>query len=286
MTRPFILSASVAEASFAVPDHGLAVLRAAEDAGLDLLVMGRAGERPFDAQVLLAWAAPVTSRLGLVATVPATNAHPFHVARALSAIDFLSNGRTGWSVIPEGAPAGMAEDMVGAARALWDGWGSETLILDKASGRYLDASKVHASNYEGPFFKVAGPVNAMRPPLGHPVLVVDGEEPIAIADADIALFVDGVEPPAATKRLLKVAVDADPAALRARFDAGEIDGVHFTLTDGAAQLAAIGARFGSLVTAHADAGADLRQRLGLPLPATASNQPGGAVIPAMNSEFA
>jgi len=279
MTRPFILSASIAEATFAVPEIAAPILRAAEAAGLDLLVMGRSGMRPFDAQVLLAWAAPMTSRLGLVATVPASNAHPFHVARALSAIDFLSAGRTGWSVIPEGAEDGMAEDMVGAARALWDGWGSDTLILDKASGRYLDAAKVHASNYEGPFFKVAGPVNAMRPPLGHPLLVVDGDDPIAISDADLALIGEDGAAPAATKRLLKVSPEADVASLVARFEAAEIDGLHFTLTDAAAQLPEIGARFASLVKDRANGAGDLRRRLGLPIPQTASNQPGGAVIP-------
>lgn len=277
MTRPFILSASVADPALAVPQTCAAVLNAAEAAGLDLLVLGRSGERPFDAQVLLAWAAPLTTRLGLVATVPATNAHPFHVARALSAIDFLSAGRTGWSVIPEGGPQGMAEDMVAAARALWDGWGSDTLILDKASGRYLDASKVRASHHEGPFFKVAGPVNAMRPPLGHPLLVVDGDDPIAMPDADLALFSEGAAVPDATKRLLKVTPDADIAALSARFAAGEIDGAHLTLADPLAQLPAIGARFATLKMP--DAPGDLRRRLGLPLPATASSQPGGAIIP-------
>jgi alkanesulfonate monooxygenase SsuD/methylene tetrahydromethanopterin reductase-like flavin-dependent oxidoreductase (luciferase family) len=279
MTRPFILSASIAEAAFAVPQSAAPILEAAEAAGLDLLVIGRSGARPFDAQVLLAWAAPITTRLGLVATVPASNAHPFHVARALSAIDFLSAGRTGWSVIPEGSPDGMAEDMVGAARALWDGWGSDTLILDKASGRYLDASKVRASNYEGPFFKVAGPLNAMRPLLGHPLLVVDGDDPIDVADADIGLIGADGAAPAATRRLVKVALDADVAALSNRFAAGDIDGVHFTLTDALAQLPEIGTRFGSLVADRIDATGDLRARLGLPIPQTASNQPGGAVVP-------
>lgn len=279
MTRPFILSASVSEPSFAMPHTAAAVLAAAEDAGIDLLVIGRPGARPFDAQVLLPWAAPLTSRIGLVATVPASNAHPFHVARALSAIDFLSAGRTGWSVIPEGASEGMAEDMVGAARALWDGWGSDTLILDKASKHYLDASKVKASNYEGPFFKVAGPVNAMRPPLGHPLLVVDDAAPIAIADADIALVNDTESTLGGTKRLLKVAIDADVADLIGLFDAGVIDGVHFTLADAVAELPVIGTRFAALVAARVDEPGDLRARLGLPIPSTASNQPGGAVIP-------
>ncbi|MBH0113348.1 LLM class flavin-dependent oxidoreductase [Novosphingobium sp. YJ-S2-02] len=279
MNKPFIVSASIADPLLAVPETGKAILDAAEATGLDLLVVGRAGARPFDAQVVLAWAAPMSARIGLVATVPASNAHPFHVARALSAVDFLSAGRTGWSVIPEGAEQGMAEDMVGAARALWDGWGSDTLIIDKASGRYLDASKVKASNYEGPFFKVAGPVNAMRPQVGQPVLVVDAAAAIAIEDADIALVDDAGEATGATKRLLKVDASADMAAIAARFEAGEIDGVHFTLSDAMAELPAIATLCADLREAHPAGPGNLRESLGLPLPATASNQPDGARVP-------
>ena len=279
MTRPFILSASIADPDFAVPASAGPILDAAENAGLDLLVMGRAGERPFDAQVLVAWAAPRTSMLGLVATVPAGNAHPFHVARALSAVDFLSAGRCGWSVIPEGAVSGMAEDMIAAARALWDGWDSDALIIDKVSKRYLDAAKVRPSHYDGPFFKVAGPVNAMRPPLGHPVLVVDDAAPVAIADADIALVTDPESAITATRRLLKVTLGDDPQALFDRFSAGEIDGVHFTLVDAVAQLPVIGARFAPFTASTRKDKGDLRQRLGLPIPATASNQTGGAHVP-------
>lgn len=279
MNKPFIVSASIADPLLAVPETGKALFDAAEAAGLDLLVVGRAGARPFDAQVVLAWAAPMSARIGLVATVPASNAHPFHVARALSAVDFLSAGRTGWSVIPEGAEQGMAEDMVGAARALWDGWGSDTLIIDKASGRYLDASKVKASNYEGPFFKVTGPVNAMRPLVGQPVLVVDAAAAIAIEDADIALVDDAGEETGATKRLLKVDASADMAAIAARFEAGEIDGVHFTLGDAMAELPTIATLCADLREAHPAGPGNLRESLGLPLPATASNQPDGARVP-------
>ncbi len=281
MTRPFILSAAIADPSLAVPETARTYLEAAEAAGLDLLLFGHAGARPFDAQVLVAWAAPLTSRVGLVATVPASNAHPFHVARALSAVDFLCAGRTGWSVLPEGAPDGMAEDMIGAARSLWDGWGSDTLILDKASGRYLDASKVKASNYEGPFFKVAGPVNAMRPPLGQPLLVLDDAAPLAIADADIALVAKaGAEAGAgATKRLLKVTLETSLDAISAAFAAGTIEGVHLTLADPLVELPRMATRFAQLVAANPGAAGNLRERLGLPLAPTASNQSDGAKIP-------
>lgn len=164
-------TATVCDPAMNDPGFAAEVLARAEAAGLDLLVLGREGALPFDALVLAAWAAPRVSRMGIVACVPASTSHPFHVARALSAIDFLSAGLSGWAPVAAGAANGQAEDMVRAAQALWDGWRADTLIIDKASGRYLDAAKVKVPNYKGPFFEVAGPVNAMRPPQGHPLLV-------------------------------------------------------------------------------------------------------------------
>lgn len=285
MTRKFIVSASVADADLAVPERARPVIAAAESAGLDLLVLGRAGECPFDAQVLAAWAAPLTSRTSIVATVPASNAHPFHVARALSAVDYLAGGRTGWSVIAQDAPEGVAADMVRAARALWDGWGADTLVIDKESGVYLHPEQVIRPNYRGPFFETAGPVNAMRPLQGQPVLVTDAAAPIGIDDADIVL----VDAPGASagsaRRLLKVAPGAsvDVAALASAFAAGEIDGVHFVLAERAGALPGAIARIGSMLAERPGAEpamtGTLRDRLGLALPATASTQAKGARVP-------
>jgi alkanesulfonate monooxygenase SsuD/methylene tetrahydromethanopterin reductase-like flavin-dependent oxidoreductase (luciferase family) len=228
-----IVAATIADPRLGDPQWAAARLAQAEAAGIDLLILGAPDDLAFDPLVLAAWAAPRTSRMHIVATVPASLSHPFHVARALSAIDFLCEGRSGWCPVPAGAPSGMAEDMVAAARSLWDGWGPDTLIIDKASGRYLDSSKVRSSNYAGPFFNIAGPVNAMRPPQGHPLLVVDGASGLALDDADIAMLGPGET--ARAKRVL------------AKIGQGEampdgFDGVHFTLTDPERDLAGISSR--------------------------------------------
>ncbi|WP_165321573.1 LLM class flavin-dependent oxidoreductase [Rhizorhabdus phycosphaerae] len=262
MSRAFLLSVSTGDPRLNDPLWARSVLSAAEQAGIDLFVMGRPDARPFDAQVILGWAAAATSRIGIVAAVPAATSHPFHVARALSAVDFLSDGRSGWLPLSGDSPDGMAEDMVAAVRGLWDGWDPDTLIIDKASGRYLDASRVRSTNHEGPFFKVAGPVNAMRPPQGHILLVIDGADPVGAADADIALVSEGQVLPA-RRRLLKTSVDSDPGATAERFFRGEIDGAHFELNDAMADIALIAERFGPLVDARE--GKTLRQRLGLAL---------------------
>lgn len=256
MTRPFILSAAVGGADLARPARLAAVLDAAEAAGLDLLVLGSAVDRPFDAQVLAAWAAPRSRTVGIVATVAADNAHPFHVARALSAVDFLCDGRAGWSVVPGSVPQAQADDFVRATRALWDGWDADCLIIDKASGRYLDPGKVRVPDYAGPFYRTRGPVNAMRPPQGHLVLVSDVEAPLGVPGVDIALVGEG-QVASATRTLAKAAVDTGPETLVGR------DGAHFTLTDPLAELPRIAARFGTLRGPRL--GVTLRERLGLPL---------------------
>ncbi len=262
MSRAFLLSVSTGDPRLNDPLWARHVLSAAEQAGIDLFVMGRPDARPFDAQVILGWAAAATSRIGIVATVPAATSHPFHVARALSAVDYLSDGRSGWLPLSGGAPDGMAEDMVDAVCGLWDGWSADALIIDKASGRYLDASRVRPTNHEGPFFKVAGPVNAMRPPQGHILLLVDGADPVAVPDADIALVEEG-QALSARRRLLKAGIDSDPAALAERFARRELDGVHFALNDAMADIALIAERFGHLVDPRE--GETLRNRLGLAL---------------------
>lgn len=262
MTRPFLLSAGVSDPALAKPGRLAAVLSAADAAGFDLLVLGSAADHPFDAQVLAAWAAPRSTSVGIVATVPADNAYPFHVARALSAVDFLADGRAGWSVVPGKASPAQADDFVRATRALWDGWDADCLIIDKASGVYLEPAKVRVSHYEGPFFSTRGPVNAMRPPQGHLVLVSDGAAPLSVPGVDIALVDDG-QRLAATKSLAKVSADASADDLSARFAAGEIDGAHFTLTAPEVQLPQIAGRFAGLRGERK--GKTLRERLGLPL---------------------
>jgi FMN-dependent oxidoreductase (nitrilotriacetate monooxygenase family) len=53
-------------------------------------------------------------------------------------------------------------------------WETEAVLADKATGRYADPRRLHAVDYVGDHFKVAGPLNVQRPPQGHPLLVQAG----------------------------------------------------------------------------------------------------------------
>lgn len=263
MTRSFILSAGIGDLSLADPVHAAQILRLAETAGVDLLMLGRHDSLPYDPQVIAAWAAPRVSRLGLVPVVSSRIAHPFHVARALSAVDYLSGGLLGWCPVAEGGSAAQLADLVRATRSLWDGWDADCLIIDKESGRYLDTTKVRPSNYVGTHYKVRGPVNAMRPKQGHPVLVCDAASPFAVPGVDVVIAAQGQAFPAAARRLLRVEGELDVAALTTAFESGEWDGLHADLANPLAQLPALGAALAGL-TRGRPTGETLRERLGLP----------------------
>jgi len=47
-------------------------------------------------------------------------------------------------------------------------------VMDKASGKFVDAAKMHELNHHGKFYDVKGPLNITRPPQGYPVFMQAG----------------------------------------------------------------------------------------------------------------
>jgi FMN-dependent oxidoreductase (nitrilotriacetate monooxygenase family) len=145
-----------------------------------------------DPATILAVMSAVTSRLGLGGTYSTTYHEPFHVARLFGTLDLMSRGRAAWNVVTslndsEAANFGRSEHLAHDARydradefmeavmGHWDSWEDDAIILDKASGRFADAAKVHALNHEGTYFRSRGPLPVPRSPQGHPVLIQAGQ---------------------------------------------------------------------------------------------------------------
>ncbi|MER5321298.1 LLM class flavin-dependent oxidoreductase [Streptosporangium roseum] len=155
----------------------------------------------FDAVLVASRIAPLTGRIGLVPTATTTHTEPFHLASALSTLDYVSGGRAGWRVqvsgrraeaahfgrrdIPELRPehAGAVEtfpvfqelfdeaaDSVEVVRRLWDSWEDDAEIRDVATGRFIDRDRLHYIDFEGPRFSVRGPSIVPRPPQGQPLV--------------------------------------------------------------------------------------------------------------------
>jgi alkanesulfonate monooxygenase SsuD/methylene tetrahydromethanopterin reductase-like flavin-dependent oxidoreductase (luciferase family) len=172
-----------------------------------------------DAVLIAARVAPVTKNIGLVPTATVTHTEPFHVAKAIATLDFVSQGRAGWRAqlsrayenslfgrrasenfriedfqSPE-AQAAMAEhfeeagDFVEVVRRLWDSWEDEAEIRDVKTGRFIDRDKLHYVDFEGRWFSVRGPSIVPRPPQGQPLVTALAHGSLvyrfAVASADV-----------------------------------------------------------------------------------------------------
>ncbi|MEJ2866841.1 LLM class flavin-dependent oxidoreductase [Actinomycetospora sp. OC33-EN08] len=178
-------------------DHLGAAGRRAEAAGFGFVTLDDGpvdGAGPdvagrFDPVGAAAFLSATTSAIGLVPVVPTVHAEPFHVSNQLSSLDHASLGRAGWLVgtrstgtrtaalgLPaDPDPAAEAADVIEAVRRLWDSWQDDAVIADEATGRFLDADRVHHVDYVGRSFAIRGPALVPRPPQGQvPVVAATG----------------------------------------------------------------------------------------------------------------
>jgi FMN-dependent oxidoreductase (nitrilotriacetate monooxygenase family) len=205
------------------PREDPAVLRrlaeTAEAAGLDFLFFGDwlatapefehtdpyllARVEPFAA---ISYLAALTERIGLVATVSSAHSEPYTTARSSASIDLLSGGRValcvatgaearsasnfGWDTVHSDADRfAAAGEFIEILRGLWDSWEDDAFVSDASTGRLIDQAKLHPLNFVGAYRASTGPLNAVRPPQGHPPIAVVGgslsARHLAARDADL-----------------------------------------------------------------------------------------------------
>src|SRR3954468_9193692 len=144
-----------------------------------------------EAVLLACRVAPTTRHIGLVPIATTTHTEPFHIASAISTLDWITTGRAGWQPRVSGRPADVAlvgirtapapaeapgdrfaeaTDAVDVVRRLWDSWEDDAIIKDVATGRFVDRDKLHYIDFAGKYFSVKGPSITPRPPQGQPVV--------------------------------------------------------------------------------------------------------------------
>lgn len=133
----------------------------------------------------------VTRHIGFMVTASTSYTEPFNTARTFASMDHISRGRVAWNVVTSaleeeamnyGRDANIdhalrydrAAEFLDVAKALWDSWEDDAVVLDKASGLFADPAKVHFLHHKGKHFRVRGPLNVTRPPQGYPVIVQAG----------------------------------------------------------------------------------------------------------------
>ena len=189
--------------------HFLRVAQLAEAAKFDMVFLAdgigiRAKDEPvgslcrsaqtaeLEPLTLLSALAPMTSRIGLVATASTTYNEPFHIARKYASLDRISGGRAGWNIVTSWSDAEAqnfnrdrhldygtryerAAEFVEVVKGLWDSWDADAFASrDKHTGIFFDPEKLHVLNHQGKHFKVKGPLSVARSPQARPILVQAG----------------------------------------------------------------------------------------------------------------
>lgn len=241
-------------ASLLTPEPYIRAMRMIERAGMEFVVLGETMRPTLSVSVIAAIAGTQTQRLGIVASLPLEAYPPFKLARLITTLDHMTNGRIGWGIEATGkADVGQAvrDEYVEVCRKLWASWPREAMIEDVTTGIFADPSKVKPIDHAGEHFRVKGPLAIAPSRQGAPPIVAlaSGEDGLRFAGetAEVAIIsetsIEGCR--AARERILAHAADTGRGAGAVRVFAG----VSVRLTDDP-----------DYVPAH-----DLADRPGLPL---------------------
>lgn len=141
---------------------------------------------------LLAALASVTDRLGLVATASTSLYQPYLLAKKLSTIDDLTDGRLGWNVVTsagqlefENAADGVishdarydrAAEFLRVCELLFEeSWDDDAVVRDAATGTYAAPDRVSFIDHDGEWFTVPGPHMTAPTPQRTPVVFQAGQ---------------------------------------------------------------------------------------------------------------
>lgn len=185
--------------------------------------------------------AAVTKSLGFGVTISTSYEQPYHLARRLSTVDHLTQGRVGWNVVTgyldsaarnltNGADQAdhderyaICEEYMDVVYALWNSsWRSDAVKLDRKTGTYTDPDLVREINHEGKYFKVPGPHICAPSPQRTPVILQAGTsragKAFAARHAE-AIFVSAHAPVSVAKSVSEIRAAAaklgrDPSSIK------------------------------------------------------------------------
>ncbi|MFC0534233.1 NtaA/DmoA family FMN-dependent monooxygenase [Phytohabitans kaempferiae] len=148
-----------------------------------------------------------TSHLGLIGTASTSYNDPYNLARHVSSLDLVSDGRAAWNFVVTAGdqtarnfsqPAAYskperyarAAEFVEAVVRLWEAWEPDAILGDKATGQYVRPGGVQPAAFAGEWLQVAGEPLVPPSPQGRPLLVQAGASEAGIALA--ARYADAV----------------------------------------------------------------------------------------------
>ena len=141
---------------------------------------------------LLSALAAVTERIGLVATASTSLYPPYLLAKKLSTIDDLTDGRLGWNIVTSAGQLEFenvvgeyiahderyeqADEFMKICYALWEeSWEEGAVLRDAETGTFADPNAVSFIDHDGPTYSVPGPHMCAPTPQRTPVLFQAGQ---------------------------------------------------------------------------------------------------------------
>ena len=127
-----------------------------------------------------------TDHLGVGITLSTAFEHPYSMARRLSTLDHLSEGRIAWNIVGSYSPSEFAaygqempdrttryeriEEYVDLCCELWDSWQPDAVVADRESGIYAHPEKIREVDFHGKYFRCRARHFVAPSPQGRPVL--------------------------------------------------------------------------------------------------------------------
>lgn len=160
--------------------------------------IGRDPDRTgYEPLTLISAMAPLSSHIGLIATASTTFVHPFHLARLMSGVDWLSGRRAGWNAVtstgggeffgmelpPKAERYERAHEYMDVVNSLWDAGDDDAVVNDRDAGMWARRDAVHPIDHDGAYYRVMGELPIPRSPQGRPVIVQAGQSPEGLAFA-------------------------------------------------------------------------------------------------------
>ena len=130
-----------------------------------------------DSTLVIPAMAAAMEHLGFAPTIPITYTQPYSLARQLSTLDHLTEGRVAWNVVtsyleseavnlgldgrlPKALRYDRADEFLEVVYKLWeDSWEDGAVPHDRENDVFVDADKVHMINHQGGVFQCSRPTS-------------------------------------------------------------------------------------------------------------------------------
>ncbi|KIW00487.1 uncharacterized protein PV09_08008 [Verruconis gallopava] len=202
----------------------------------------RAGNQiaSMDPAVLIPAMASVTKTVGFGVSASTSYLNPYILARTMSSLDHLTEGRVAWNivtswaksaalilgyddVVPHDERYNMADEYMDICYKLWESsWADDAVVWDRERRTAFEPTKIRKLNHKGKYYKMSGRNQTHPSPQRTPVLFQAGTSKSGRAFASKhaeAIYIGGLFPSQSAGSVKQIRADAaargrDPKSIK------------------------------------------------------------------------